>query len=398
VRLRSCAALLAWTAPASADAAVLHVPASFPTVAAALNAAAPGDVVQVAAGVFAPAHVDVGLDVTIRGAGLGATVLDGNGATVLDVSASSLVLEDLTVRDGADGIALEGSALALTRVRVEDASDGIDLSDSSLVAVDSEFALNSDDSIDLDDASSLRCTRCKVVGNGDDGIEVRLHDCSGPALLIEVASSRIEGNEEAGIQLIDYPGLTPRSFWFHDLVVASNAQGGITWQCCGDTAEDLDGWPGPEPVLVERATIVGNGGPGVEGGAPGLMEVRDSIVWQNVTDLNGVGGPLGTNLVGVDPLFTTDYRLSLASPAVGAAPGGGDLGAFPWRECSDGYDNDGDGWIDLADSGCPDLDDATELVPTGGGGGGGGGCGLGPELAPLLGALALRRRLRSRRS
>jgi len=27
-------------------------------------------------------------------------------------------------------------------------------------------------------------------------------------------------------------------------------------------------------VLIERATIVGNGGPGVEGGAAGLMEVR----------------------------------------------------------------------------------------------------------------------------
>jgi hypothetical protein len=121
------------------------------------------------------------------------------------------------------------------------------------------------------------------------------------------------------------------------------------------------------------------------------MEVRDSILFGNGFDLYQVGGPLGANLIGVDPLFTSDYRLSLASPAVGAAAGGGDLGAFPMRACSNGADDDGDGRVDLADNGCPDLDDPEEWVAIVGPG-----CGLGPELAPVLGLLALARG-RSRR-
>jgi hypothetical protein len=220
---------------------------------------------------------------------------------------------------------------------------------------------------------------------------VRLHDFVGPPLSIEVGSSRIERNQEVGIQLIDYPATTARSFHFHDLVVANNALGGITWQCCGDTVEDLEGWPGPEPVRIERATIVGNGGPGVEGGAPGAMELRESILWQNTFDLYQVGGPLGTNLIGVDPLFATDYRLSLASPARGAGESGGDLGAYPWRECSDGADNDGDQAADLADPDCASLDDASEKRPPPPG------CGIGPELAPVLALLSLSRRGRARR-
>jgi hypothetical protein len=383
--------LVVAAAPTGVGALERHVPGEYATVAAALNAALVGDVIVVGPGVFPLATSRAGLQLTIRGAGMTATVLDGGGALLLGLTDSSVALEDLTLRDGSDGVGASGSHVSLDSVRVELCSDGMDMSDSSLVAADSEFVANSDDGIDLDDQSSLVCQRCTITDNGDDGIEVRLHDFVGPALSIEVGGSRIERNEEVGIQLIDYPATTARSFHFHDLVVANNALGGITWQCCGDTVEDLEGWPGPEPVRIERATIVGNGGPGVEGGAPGMLELRDSIVWQNAPDLYQVGGPLGTNLVGVDPLFSTGQRLSLASPARGAGAGGGDLGAYPWRECSDGADNDGDAAVDLVDPNCASLDDRSERrAPAPG-------CGLGPELLPVLGLLGLSGLARARR-
>lgn len=387
-----CCPLLA-VAPAAVGALERHVPGDHPTVEAALNAAEPGDVIVVAAGTFPLSTSRTGIQLTIRGAGMTATVLDGGGGTLLRLTNSTVALEDLTLHDGSDGIAASGSQVSLDSVRVELCSDGVDMSNSSLVAIDSEFVQNGDDGIDLDDASSLRCTRCIASDNGDDGIEIRLHDFTGPPLAIEVGWSRIERNEEVGIQLIDYPATTARSFHFHDLLVAGNALGGITWQCCGDTVEDLDGWPGPEPVLIERATLVGNGGPGVEGGAAGAMTLRESILWQNAPDLYQVGGPLGTNGVGVDPLLTADFRLALTSPARHAGANGGDLGAFPWRECSDGADNDADAAVDLGDPHCTSLDDPSEYSPPPAG------CGLGPELAPLLGLLAAARRrprLRSR--
>lgn len=368
------------------------MPGGFASVNAALNAAQAGDEIVVGPGTFPLATLRTGLQVTIRGAGRTASVLDGNGSTILGLTSSQVTLADLTLRDGADGVRTIDSDVSFDSVRVELCSDGVDMgAGSSLTAWNSEFVFNSDDGIDLDNDSELICLFCTVTDNGDDGIEVRLHDFVGPLLEIEVGWSRIERNDEVGIQLIDYPATTARSFYFHDLVVAGNALGGITWQCCGDTVEDLEGWPGPEPVRIERATIVGNGGPGVEGGAPGKMELNDSILWQNSHNLYQVGGPLGTNLVGEDPLFSTDYRLALASPAVGAAPGGGELGAFPLRQCSDGADNDGDSAIDLADAQCANLDDPTEApsAPLG--------CGLGPELVPVLALFAVIRCARGRR-
>lgn len=384
-------ALVAALAPAGAGPLERHVPGDYASVTAALNAAQAGDVIVVGPGTFPLVTSRSGIQLTIRGAGLDGTVLDGGGGLLLGLTDSTVAIEDLTLRDGSDGVGASGSHVSLDSVRVELCSDGMDMSDSSLTAIDSEFVDNSDDGIDLDDESSLVCLRCAITDNGDDGIEVRLHDFVGPLLEIEVGWSRIERNEEVGIQLIDYPATTARHFHFHDLVIANNALGGITWQCCGDTVEDLEGWPGPEPVLIERATIVGNGGPGVEGGAPGAMELRDSIVWQNAPNLYQVGGPLGVNLVGVDPLFSSDFRLSLASPAVGGAETGGDLGAYRLRECSDAADNDGDAAVDLADPHCASLDDPTERPPPPPG------CGLGPELAPLLGLLALSRLARARR-
>jgi hypothetical protein len=378
-------------APAAALAAELHVPASFPTVAAALDAAAPGDEIVLAAGVFPLATERTGLDVTIRGAGRGVSILDGGGTTVLVLVDSTLVLRSLTVRNGEDGVELNSDSTAtIEDVRFElNARDGFELNRrSSAVATNVEFVNQGDDGIDMQRNATFLCTDCTISDNDDDGIEIRLEPFTGPAVSVEIASSRIERNEGVGIQLIDYTQATLRSFFFHDLVVADNARGGVTWQCCGDSSEDLDGWPGDEPVRIERATIVGNGGPGVEGGAAGLMEVRDSIVFGNAFELYQVGGPLGANLVGVDPLFTADYRLSLDSPAVGAGEAGGDLGAFPMRECSNGADDDVDGLVDLDDIGCGSIDDPTEYVPAHTG------CGLGPELAlllPLLGAQRARR-------
>jgi hypothetical protein len=374
--------------PQVARAVELHVPAQFPTVTAALDAAQPGDEIVLAAGVFPLSTVRDGISLTIRGAGMTASVLDGLGTDVLVLTNSSVTLTDLTVRDGSDGINAEDSDVTLRRVRVELCADGIDLEDGGVLrARDSEFVWNSDDGIDLDGDSSLLCRNCIISDNGDDGIEIRMHEFTGAAVSAEVDGGRIERNEESGIQLIDGDLPTARSFYFHDVVIADNLLGGVTWQCCMDTEEIIDGHPGDEPVLIERTTIVGNGGAGVEGGAPGLMEIRDSILWQNDVDLFQVGGPLGANLIGTDPLFSTDFRLSPASPARGIGESRADVGAFPYRECSDGADNDGDGFVDLDDAQCTNLDGFTERPVSSLR------CGLGPELVVLLGLFGTVRRI-----
>lgn len=392
------ALLLALVFSSPLAAAELHVPAAYASVAEALDAAAAGDEIVLAPGVFPLSVERSGVSVTIRGAGRDLSVLDGEGATVFTLSHTDLTLRDLTVRNGRDGLYLEDGSVVVERVRFEgSARDGLELSRrSSAVVTDAQFVGNGDDGISLGRNSSLRCTSCLIRDNGGCGIDVRLHDFTGPLQVIELAASRIEDNAKDGVQLIDYFEPTARFFHLHDVVIAGN-RSGVVWRCCGHAGEE--GTPpepvsGDEPVRIERATIVNNEGPGISGGAGGMMDVRDSIVSGNGVDLHGPGGPLGSNLVGIDPLFTIDYRLSVASPAVGAGEHGGDLGAHPLRACSDGLDNDGDGLVDLADPHCPGLDHGSEAAPRPLGFG----CGIGPELAPLLAGLLFARRHRARRA
>jgi hypothetical protein len=85
-------------APGAHFAHTIHVPADQPTIQAAVNATAPGDLVVVAAGVYHEAVIVCTADLTIRGADRNATVLDGqsrlpNGFTVL---ADNVILENMT--------------------------------------------------------------------------------------------------------------------------------------------------------------------------------------------------------------------------------------------------------------------------------------------------------------
>ncbi|MEZ5063932.1 MAG: DUF1565 domain-containing protein [bacterium] len=69
----------------TADGATLDVPGQYGTIGAALAVAAPGDVVQVAAGTYSPASngesfpLFLDQDVALQGAGLGASILDAEG-------------------------------------------------------------------------------------------------------------------------------------------------------------------------------------------------------------------------------------------------------------------------------------------------------------------------------
>jgi hypothetical protein len=75
IALLACA-LLAWGAlsPAGAPAAVLQVPADYPTIQAAVDAAQPGDVIAIAPGVYEE-QVVVTVDLVLQGSGTQATVI-----------------------------------------------------------------------------------------------------------------------------------------------------------------------------------------------------------------------------------------------------------------------------------------------------------------------------------
>lgn len=97
---RLLAALLL-PAPSAVHAAVLNVPGDFSTVAAAVTAADIGDVIRIGAGKF-PANLVFGKSLTLEGAGMSKTTLDGHsaGPVLTTTPGVTLTVRDLSVQSG----------------------------------------------------------------------------------------------------------------------------------------------------------------------------------------------------------------------------------------------------------------------------------------------------------
>jgi predicted outer membrane repeat protein len=122
------AAALRYVAPAGSDGGgnlCLDPVAPCATVGRALAVAQSGDTIQLAAGEYVAAGLNVNTSVAIRGEGAAKTTIDGQGRdTLLIVSGGTLTLEGLTLRGGAGLIGgaarvAAGGALTLRRVTLE---------------------------------------------------------------------------------------------------------------------------------------------------------------------------------------------------------------------------------------------------------------------------------------
>lgn len=113
----------------SACAATIHVPADRPTIGAAIAAAGPGDVIQVAAGTYheridVPPLLD---DLTIDGGG-GAIIEDvpPTGANLVRIRANGVLFQDFTLRGGNTAVRLDGSSGSTVRfVTIETPRAGV---------------------------------------------------------------------------------------------------------------------------------------------------------------------------------------------------------------------------------------------------------------------------------
>ncbi len=118
---RSVVALLAGALVSSAPAlaATIHVPGDQPTIAAAIAAASPGDVIDIASGTYHE-RVDVpkGLDnLTIQGES-GSTTLEDvppTGANLVRVRSNGVLIQDLNLVGGNTAVRLDGSTGSTVR-------------------------------------------------------------------------------------------------------------------------------------------------------------------------------------------------------------------------------------------------------------------------------------------
>ena len=102
--------LLVTGAPSASATSVLHVPADYSTVQAAVDAASAGDVIKVASGTYMESVEIVGMsDLELRGQG--SPVLRGSnaGVGIKIVDSDDIVIQGLVVEKFKTGIVLEGT-------------------------------------------------------------------------------------------------------------------------------------------------------------------------------------------------------------------------------------------------------------------------------------------------
>ena len=277
--MRILTLLLLFAAPLGAQA-TLDVPSQHPTIQAGLDAAQPGDTVQVAAGIYYE-NVQLREDVNLVGDGWRKTVIDGGGQG------------DVITADGVhnfliDGFTLRGSAQDAT----SPGNSGIYIHGS----VCCTFGV------------TARVERCRITNNGH-GIQI-LNVHSGT---VRVRSNVIDRNLFHGFSPYLGNSLLERN------TIANNGGSGYYDFSGGGTNE------------LNSNAIIGNGEYGVFRHASTPVSAAYNDVFGN--SLGGyyqsVGGlptpfpPLpGTGEISVDPLFVSfengDYHPEIGSPVIDA--------------------------------------------------------------------------------
>jgi hypothetical protein len=324
---------------------VIRVPADYPTIQSAIDAAEGGDTVIVSPGVYQESLVLADKTLTVasehfltgNSETIDNTIIDGNwNSSVIEVKegvGQGTTISGFTIRNGDDGITAAG-IFNLTHCHVTETTDGIDYEGGGGLVSYCRFTFNRDDGIDLDGPTAATIEHCRIEDNRDDGIEIRLHPYTGDVLRIHIRNNQIERNGEDGIQLIDYNTISDRTFLIEGNFIVDNAMVGIG--CMGEenTTEDYSGAPIPETVYVFNNTFAGNSHH-ITGGSnllavnnvfthAGVLAVKNctgtshlahNLFWSNTKNQLGSNIDMKSTVSG-DPLFETFQQLQEHSPAI----------------------------------------------------------------------------------
>jgi len=332
----------------------INVPADYSTVQAAINAASSGDEIIIAAGTYNEDLSINGKDLTVTGAGIGQTVIQAaSNQVTLSISNTTVatVIQHLSLKNGFDGVSAS-SPFTITMCEVANhVHDGVAFEDGSGGSITNcDIHDNGDDGIDIDHRVDVLVEDNYIHNNGSanengqDGIEIRLHNDSIPSTLnIIIRENIIDGNAENGIQIIDHSNnATNRYLTIERNVICNNQRAGIGMMNNGATDEDYRAASIREPIDIINNTIAGNNH-GISGG-DATTAVNNLIINNTVLGTKQINGgsevdynlyfgngsdDLGSNLdseniFNENPVLSSNYELTEFSPAVN----GGDPSIF----------------------------------------------------------------------
>lgn len=330
------------------DPGYINVPADYSTIQEAFNSAAEGDTILVAPGFYPEAILLSGKSVVFASwflitgdsSYISQTIIDGNGNNAViriesSVGSSTNII-GFTIQNADDGISPHAK-FDILNCRIIDCSDGIDYeAGSGGLCKFNLFENNSDDGIDLDNAVDIIIEHNIIRNNKDDGIEIRLQSYNGPMLNYIIRNNEIYGNNEDGIQLIDYDGLSDRIFILEGNLIYNNRMVGLGCMSVGNTKENFEGASIPERIFLFNNTFSANAY-GVTGGdslvalnnifanhtvlatknVDAGSIIANGIFWNNSANFENCNVD-SANILGTDPLLDAQFHLQPMSSAIDA--------------------------------------------------------------------------------
>ena len=257
-----------------ANAAIIHVPGDYPTIQEGINAAQPGDTVQVAAGTYTET-LNMKESVIIQGAGADVTIIEGgDGVFAWGIGEGKL-----------DGFTVRNSNLT-----------GIHCYTTSVTFSNNVIINNNHTGIGcFDDLANPVIINNAIIGNGGDGI--RCDGASHPKIMNNI----IGGNRGEAIGL--YGSSSPNII---NNTVIKNADG-------------IDCEDSSQPTIMNNI-VVNNCGSGIDVDDGAAPVVGYNNVWGNGEDYENLEPGIGD--ISVDPLFIDpeagNYQLQDGSPCIDA--------------------------------------------------------------------------------
>lgn len=310
--------------------ALIRVPADFATIQAAIDAAEPGDVIQVSAGVYAenlilnkPVSLVAEVFDQINPVN-NQTIIDGGGGAAVILIPLDLtqmpVVRGFVIQNGVDGIQASSAFIAESNY-LHTATNLISYQKGGGGFNRSNVYFNaSDNAIRLDNVDRpILIENNRILYSGDDGIEISLQNTTVPPALIEIDiwNNMILGNREDGIQFVDHAGDpqdTNRRFVIAGNLIANSRKAGIGLMPNANTLEDYSGADTVEAVRVFNNTFYGNDY-GISGG-DNLVAFNNIIVNSVNVGAWKVQGPAGANSVVAYTLFHNN-RLDADQSTIG---------------------------------------------------------------------------------